>query len=99
MKKLIQKDKKVRSSVLKYENKRLILKNIIKTKDFYSTLKWNAVLKLSDLSKKSSKVKISNRCIITGRKKSMINFFKFSRISFLKYSRLGKIYGVKKSTF
>jgi len=99
MKKLIKKDEKLRNLVLKYENKKNIIKNIIKNKDLHPTFRWNAVLKLSDLPKNSSKVKISNRCIITGRKKSIIKIFKFSRISFLKYSRLGKIYGARKSTF
>ena len=99
MKNLIQRDKKIRNLVLKHENIKCILKNIIKNKDFYTTLKWNAIFKLSNLSKNSSKIRISNRCIITGRKKSIIKKFKFSRISFLKYSRLGNLYGLKKSTF
>lgn len=99
MKKLNQKDKKNRELFLKSENIRFILKNIIKNKELHSTIKWNAINKLDNLLKNSSKIKISNRCILTGRKKSIIKKFKFSRISFLKYARIGKISGIKKSTF
>lgn len=96
MKKLNQKDKKRRDLVVKNENLKFILKSIIKNKNFYSTIKWNAILKLSNISKNSSKVKISNRCILTGRKKSIVKKLKFSRISFLKYGRLGQISGLRK---
>jgi len=99
MKKLNHKDKKTRKSVLESENKRFILKNIIKNKNLYPTIKWNAINELDNLLKNSSKVKLSNRCIITGRKKSIIKKFKFSRISFLKYVRIGNLSGIKKSTF
>lgn len=96
MKSLIQKDKKRRKLSYKYETNRLILKNIIKNKNLTTTIRWNAVIKLSILPNNSSKIKQSNRCINTGRKKGIVSIFKLSRISFLKIARSGMISGLKK---
>jgi len=96
MKNLIQKDKKRRNLSYVYEANRFILKNIIKNKNLTTTIRWNAAIKLSILPNNSSKVKQSNRCINTGRKKGIVSMFKLSRISFLKLARSGMISGLRK---
>jgi small subunit ribosomal protein S14 len=63
----------------------------------YTTIRWNTILRLSNLPKNSSKIISSNRCIITGRKHGINKKFRLSRIALLKLSRSGQISGIKKS--
>ena len=99
MKNLVQKDKQFRSNVKKFERKRLILKSIIKNTYLTDLIKWNAILKLTQLPSNSSKVYVTNRCTLTGRRKYINKFYRFSRIEFLKLARLGKISNLRKSTW
>jgi small subunit ribosomal protein S14 len=99
MKNLVQKDKQFRSIVKKFERKRLILKSIIKNTYLTDLVKWNAILKLTQLPSNSSKVYITNRCIFTGRRKYINKFYRFSRIEFLKLTRSGNISNLRKSTW
>ena len=99
MKNLVQKDKQFRSYVKKFERKRLILKSIIKNTYLTDLIKWNAILKLTQLPSNSSKVYITNRCTLTGRRKYINKFYRFSRIEFLKLARSGNISNLRKSTW
>jgi hypothetical protein len=64
MKNLIQKDKYFRTSVKKFERKRLILKSIVKNTYLTDLVRWNAILKLTRLPTSSSKVYLINRCTV-----------------------------------
>ena len=99
MKNLVQKDKQFRSYVKKFERKRLILKSIIKNTYLTDLIKWNAILKLTQLPSNSSKVYVINRCTLTGRRKYINKFYRFSRIEFLKLARSGRISSLRKSTW
>jgi len=99
MKNLVQKDKQSRSDVKKFERKRLILKSIIKNTYLTDLTKWNAILKLTQLPSNSSKVYITNRCTLTGRRKYINKFYRFSRIEFLKLARSGNISNLRKSSW
>jgi small subunit ribosomal protein S14 len=99
MKNLVQKDKRFRSNVKKFERKRLILKSIIKNMYLTDLVKWNAILKLTQLPSNSSKVYVTNRCTLTGRRKYINKFYRFSRIEFLKLARSGNISNLRKSTW
>jgi small subunit ribosomal protein S14 len=99
MKSLVQKDKQFRTFVKKFERKRLILKSIIKNTYLIDLVKWNAILKLTELPLNSSKVYITNRCTLTGRRKYINKFYRFSRIEFLKLARSGNISNLRKSTW
>jgi small subunit ribosomal protein S14 len=97
MKNQIQKDKTKRNLNLKFENKRIILKNITKNNNICKTIRWNSELKLTEINHNSHKNRIVNRCVLTGRKGKFNKFFRFSRLSFLKFARIGFICGLKKS--
>lgn len=99
MKNLIQKDKQFRSYVKKSERKRLILKSIIKNAYLTDLVKWNAILKLTQLPSNSSKISVTNRCVLTGRRKYLNKLYRFSRIEFLKLARSGDISNLRKSTW
>jgi small subunit ribosomal protein S14 len=99
MKNLIQKDKQFRNEVKRFEQKRFILKSIIKNTYLAKLIRWKAVLKLIKLPSNASKVYITNRCILTGRRKYINKFYRFSRMEFLKLARSGNISNLRKSSW
>jgi len=99
MKKFHQKERKNRANAYASEDIRLILKSIVKNMKLVNIARWNAVLKLSSLSKKGAKTRLVNRCILTSRKGRSTNSYRFSRLTFLRLVRAGNISGLKKSTW
>lgn len=96
MKYLIFKDKKKRIDFLKNEQLNFILKNILKNKNYFSSIRWSAAFKMTCIEKNASKTQYTNRCILTGRRKGLLTKFKISRIIFLKKARFGEISGLIK---
>jgi len=99
MNKFVQRDKKNRKVVKQFEIERFILKSIIKNLNYSNMIRWNAILRLTNLPKNSSEIGVINRCIITGNKKRVNNLYNYSRMVFLKLIRSGYISGIKKSTW
>ena len=99
MKKLFAKDSQNRKIVKELELKHFILKQISTNSNFLRTTRWNALYKLSSLSKKSSKTVLSNRCVKTINKKTFHKFTNFSRTVFLKLVKSGYISGARKSSW
>jgi ribosomal protein S14 len=81
------------------ELQRFILKQISTNSNFLKTTQWNALYKISSLSKKSSKTVLSNRCVKTINKKTFHKFTNFSRTVFLKLVKSGHISGMRKSSW
>lgn len=91
MKKLIQKDKKIRYYFLNYyEKKHVILKLIFKNFNFFILLRWFAIL-LGFLTKNNSKSIMLNRCLFTYNKKRFNKLSVFSRHIFLKLIKKGLV--------
>ena len=99
MKKLFAKDLKNRKTVKELELKHFILKQISTNSNFLRTTRWNALHKLSSLSRKSSKTVLSNRCVKTINKKTFHKFTNFSRTVFLKLVKSGHVSGMRKSSW
>ncbi|MDX1446846.1 30S ribosomal protein S14 [Lishizhenia sp.] len=57
---------------------------------------WDALQKLP---KNSSKVRVHNRCSLTGRPRGYMRQFGISRVTFREMALAGKIPGVKKSSW
>ena len=96
MKKLIERDKSRRQMVADFETKRVILRSILRNKNLADKMRWSASIVLSDLFVNSSKCRVVNRCLLTGKKSKVRKFYNFSRLSFLKLARNGLIIGLKK---
>ena len=96
MKKLLIKDKKIRSNIKKFERLRFILKTIFNNSNFCDLVRLNAFYKLSLLSISNSKILLSNRCVETINKKKFSKLSNFSRVVFLKRVRNGEVNGVSK---
>ena len=85
--------------VNKYFKKRQELKKIIMNKKISLEERFKAQQKLSKLPRNSSKVRIMNRCQITGRPHGVYRKLKISRIALRQLGLQGKIPGMVKSSW
>ena len=85
--------------VKKYQNKRLVLKKKIKNKQLTLEERIKYQSKLNELPKDSSKVRVRNRCEITGRARGVYRKFGLSRIKFRELSMTGALPGVIKASW
>ena len=95
----IQKNLKRIKLVKKFLTKRENLKKIIKNKKLPLEERFAAQLKLAKLPRNSSKVRIRNRCEITGRPHGVYRKLKISRIALRDLASKGKIPGMTKSSW
>ena len=85
--------------VNRYEKKRAMLKKIIMNKKLELSERFAAQLKLDKLPKNSAKVRIRNRCGISGRPHGYYRKLKISRIALRDMASAGKIPGIIKSSW
>ena len=83
----------------RFYKKRLNLKKIIMNKRLSFEERFKAQQKLSKLPRNSAKVRIMNRCQITGRPHGVYRKLKISRIALRKLGLEGKIPGMVKSSW
>ena len=83
----------------KYNKKRIELKKIIKNKKLELSERFAAQLKLNKLPKNSAKIRIRNRCEITGRPHGVYRKLRISRIALREMASSGKIPGLVKSSW
>ena len=83
----------------KYLKRRTDLKKIIKNKELPLSERFEAQLKLSKLPRNSSKIRVVNRCEITGRPHGVYRKLKMSRIALREMAASGKIPGMTKSSW
>tara|TARA_Y100000768_G_scaffold175456_1_gene131343 strand:- start:400 stop:705 length:306 start_codon:yes stop_codon:yes gene_type:complete len=83
----------------KLYKKRLSLKKIIMDKKLTLEERFKAQQKLSKLPRNSAKVRIRNRCQITGRPHGVYRKLKISRIALRQLGLEGKIPGMVKSSW
>ena len=95
----IQRNLKRIRLVKKFEKKRSELKKIIKNKKLTLDERFKAQMKLSKLPRNSSKIRIRNRCEITGRSHVVYRKWKISRIALRELASSGKIPGMTKSSW
>lgn len=97
MRKLIEKEKKLRREIKKTENQHFILKSISKNLKLFTLIRWKAFMKLEALTQKVSKIALSPRCVHSANKKRYNKLTTFSRHIFLKLIRSGSVAGIQKS--
>ena len=83
----------------KFLKKRQDLKKIIKNKKLPLTERFNAQLKLAKIPRNSARVRIRNRCAITGRPHGVYRKLRISRIALRDLASKGKIPGMTKSSW
>ena len=95
----IQKNLKRIKLVEKFLKKRTALKKIIKDRKLPLSERFAAQLKLNKLPKNSAKIRVVNRCEITGRPHGVYRKLKMSRIALREMASSGKIPGMTKSSW
>ena len=83
----------------KFLKKRQDLKKIIKNKKLPLTERFNAQLKLAKIPRNSARVRIRNRCEITGRPHGVYRKLRISRIALRELASKGIIPGMTKSSW
>ena len=83
----------------KFYKKRKKLKNIVMDKKLSLEERFKAQQKLSKLPRNSAKIRVRNRCQITGRPHGVYRKLKISRIALRKLGLEGKIPGMVKSSW
>jgi len=84
----------VKARELKRE--RMVAQYAAKRKELKKVGDWKA---LDDLPKNSSRVRLKNRCQITGRPRGYVRYFGISRIALRDMALNGKIPGLKKASW
>lgn len=95
----IQRDKKKRLMFSKFELKRLELSSIIHDLNFTKDFRYKSMRELNKLPRNSSRVRLKNRCILTGRGHSVLRFCGISRIKFRELASQGLLMGVTKASW
>ena len=83
----------------RFFNKRKKLKAIIRNKKLPLNERFAAQSKLSKLPKNSAKIRVRNRCEITGRPHGVYRKLRISRIALRRMASSGKIPGMTKSSW
>ena len=95
----IQKNLKRIRLTKKFLKKREDLKKIIKNKKLPLAERFAAQLKIAKLPRNSAKIRIRNRCEITGRPHGFYRKLRISRIALRDLASKGKIPGMTKSSW
>ncbi|MGH6947078.1 MAG: 30S ribosomal protein S14 [Kiloniellales bacterium] len=95
----IEKNKRRRKMSAGQANKRSALKTIVGNRGLPPEERFQAALKLAKLPRNGSKVRIRNRCELTGRPRAFYRKFKLSRIALRELGSIGQIPGMVKSSW
>jgi small subunit ribosomal protein S14 len=95
----IAKNDKRKKLHVKYQKKRQVLKDIIMNKTQSIQERFEAQIKLSKLPRNSAKIRIRNRCNVTGRPRGYYRDFGISRIALRQLSGFCLVPGVVKSSW
>jgi small subunit ribosomal protein S14 len=98
-KSMIERNKKRERLVQKFAAKRAELKRVMVDPNTSDEEFYAAQRKLTKLPRNSSKIRLRNRCSISGRSRAYIRKFGLSRMSFRELASQGKLPGVTKSSW
>ncbi len=95
----IERNEKRRKLTARYAARRAALKEVANDRSLPMEERFAARLKLAKLPRNSSRVRIRNRCAISGRPRGNYRKFKMSRISLRDLASTGQIPGMVKSSW
>ncbi|WP_091739055.1 30S ribosomal protein S14 [Phenylobacterium immobile] len=95
----VNRNERVKQLVKQYATKREALKATASNESLPLEERFEARLKLAELPRNSSKVRIRNRCEVTGRPRAFYRKLKMSRIAMRDLGSAGLIPGLVKSSW
>ena len=96
---MVERNKKRRALVKKYASRRATLKAKVKDISLPTEERFQAQLKLAELPRNASKVRIRNRCELSGRPRGFYRKLGMSRIALRELTSQGLIPGMVKSSW
>jgi small subunit ribosomal protein S14 len=96
---MVEKNKRRERMSRNKASSRAKLKAIIKDKDTAMEERFEAVMRLAQMPRNSSKIRVRNRCELTGRPRGVYRKFKLCRIKLRDLASAGQIPGVVKSSW
>jgi small subunit ribosomal protein S14 len=99
MKYLSYKDRLRRKFYFKTELERYRLRSICSNERISAVVRSLYALRLHQFSKNSSKCRIKNRCLVTGRGQSVYRFFRLNRSTIREFFAQDMLNGIKKSSW
>lgn len=96
---MIEREIKRKKLAKRYAGKRAELKAVIRDQNIPAEERFQAVLKLAELPRNSSKTRQRNRCALTGRPRAYYRKFNLSRIALRDLASRGELPGVTKSSW
>jgi len=95
----VNRNEMVKRLVKQFAAKREALKAVANDQNLPLEERFAARLKLAELPRNSSKVRIRNRCVLTGRPRGYYRKLQMSRIALRELSNSGQIPGMVKSSW
>ena len=95
----IKKNQKRRKLVAQQASKRAALKAVANDRSLSPEERFQAHLKLAELPRNGAKIRIRNRCELSGRPRGVYRKFKLSRIALRDLASIGQIPGMVKSSW
>jgi small subunit ribosomal protein S14 len=95
----VERNNKRKKMVEQYKARRLALKKISTNKELDIEERFSAQMQLAKLPRNSSRVRVRNRCELTGRPRAYYRKFGLSRIALRDLASIGQIPGVTKSSW
>ena len=95
----VNRNERLRRLVKQYAAKRAALKATANDQNLPLEERFAARLKLAELPRNSSKVRIRNRCVLTGRPRAFYRKLKMSRIALRELGSAGQIPGLVKASW
>jgi len=95
----VEKNEKRKRIVARRGDRRAALRAIVKDKSLPMEERFQAVMKLSQEPRDSSRVRIRNRCEVSGRPRGYDRKLRMSRIALRDLASMGQVPGVVKSSW
>lgn len=95
----IEKNNRRRKMTAKFAKKRAELKAVVMNRETSPEERIQAVMKLAEMPRNGAKVRIRNRCEVTGRPRAFYRKLKMSRLALRELGNQGMIPGLVKSSW
>lgn len=95
----VEKNKRRRKLVARDAAKRAALKAITQNQELPIEERFRATLKLAEMPRNGAKIRVRNRCEVTGRPRAFYRKLGMSRIALRDLGSLGKVPGLVKSSW
>lgn len=96
---MLPRDLKRRNLVKKYKEKRDTLRVMARDKTVRPEDRFQAMLALAKLPRNGTRVRLHNRCLLTGRGSGVYRKFKICRMQIRELANSGQIPGMKKASW